>query len=406
MVQQSTSNDAMFLPISFNWDETVFEAKIFNTYEPWPKNVNDFTINSQEFSLHPTYLKTKHRDTQPVYLMVIYENKQILGIASIYQAKADLKLPGEQLTQNKVAQWLYDFVVHPLFKNKKVLFLGSLFISGDGGNYCHHNSDLHRWHKILLAGFTEWNIANQKHHKSIGWLGIDLCFQPKCLHRERNHVSIKFEPTMELSLEEYKNFEQYKNSLKAKYRTKLNKAMGLGEGLIIRRLTAEDVEDNQVRLKSLFEQVKSRSKYYGGDYDISDLITINKNFDNAYTTGFYRFGVMIGFSTTIICKGVYIAHMIGMDYKISKSVSLYENILYHYIKESIAARCLNLNLGRTALIIKSGLGATPYNYHCCLQFNKCWWHKIGTYVAPKLAIKIPELRTALKYYENEEPVFN
>lgn len=399
MVKRTTSNVNLFSPIKFSWNDNEFEAKLFNANEFLPENVKSFAENVNEFSLDPAYLAIKHQEDQPVFLFVIFKNQAIVGISSVYQAKVDLKVPGHELTTNKLAQWAYDFVVHPLFKNRKILCLGSLFISGDKGNVCQENIPLHDWHKILITGFSDWNLATQKYHKSIGWLGLDLCNDKSCLANDNNHIPIEFEPIMELDLSTYENFEDYKESLKAKFRTKLNKAVTVGEKIVSKRFTPDEVAQHQTRITDLFTQVKSRSVYYGGDYDLSDLIAINKHFSNSFTTGFFLNDELIGFSTTIINNNTYIAHMIGMDYRVSKSISLYENILYQYIKDAIDSTCKVLNMGRTALVIKSGVGANPHFFYCCLQFNRCWWHKIGKFVAPKLAIQIPSFRKALKKHE-------
>lgn len=389
----------MYLPITFSWNNNDYQAKVFNASNSWPSEIAEFCINSNEFSLHPSYLKIKHQNEQPVYLFVISHNEVILGVASVYQARVDLKMKGKELTTNKIAQVLYDYLVHPLFKNRQILCLGSLFISGDTGNVGSTEINNHEWHQLLIEGFGEWNLANQKYHKSIGWLGLDLCDENGCLTNGHTHIPLRFEPIMEIDIVNYQTFENYKESLKAKFRTKLNKATEQGEALVIKKLSANDVAENQERINNLFTQVKSRSAYYGGDYNIADLIAINKQFSNTYTTGFYLNNELVGFATTIINNNTYIAHMIGMDYSKSKAISLYENILYHYINDAIKAKASKLNIGRTALVIKSGVGAAPQFYYCCLKFNRCWWHHIGQYVAPKLAIEIPSFRNALKKNE-------
>jgi hypothetical protein len=402
MVQHSLSNSNMYLPVTFSWNNSNCEAQVFNMKDELPSQVKQFCINTNQFSLQPDYLTIKHQDKQAVYLFVVTRGLDIVGIASVYQAKVDLKLKGKELTKNKFAQILYDYIVHPLFKNRQILCLGSLFISGDAGNSGTEHTEEHDWHQMLIEGFGEWNLANQQYHKSIGWLGLDLCDENGCLTNGHTHIPLRFEPIMELNVASWSDFDDYKNSLKAKFRTKLNKALEVGKDIVVKKLSPTEVKENQERLNSLFTQVKSRSAYYGGDYNIADLVGINQKFSNTYTTGFYLENTLIGFATTIINNNTYIAHMIGMDYTKSKPISLYENILYHYIADAIKNRATKLNLGRTALVIKSGVGAIPQFYYCCLKFNKCWWHHIGQYIAPKLAIEIPSFRNALKKHEIEQ----
>jgi hypothetical protein len=53
------------------------------------------------------------------------------------------------------------------------------------------------------------------------------------------------------------------------------------------------------------------------------------------------------------------AHFVGLDYEYNTSKGLYQNMLYDFIRQAIEAKSDTLYLGRTALEIKSTVGAEP-----------------------------------------------
>ena len=83
----------------------------------------------------------------------------------------------------------------------------------------------------------------------------------------------------------------------------------------------------------------------------------------------FKDGNPVAFYTTLLSHTETEAHHIGIDYHLNKHYSLYQNILYHLIGEAIINKTKRLNLGRTALEMKSNIGATPENYAAYLKLN-------------------------------------
>jgi len=69
--------------------------------------------------------------------------------------------------------------------------------------------------------------------------------------------------------------------------------------------------------------------------------------------------VLIGFTTFFIGENQSDAHLIGIDYSANKQFSLYQNMLYDYIEEGIKVQTKSIDFGRTAMEIKSTIGAVP-----------------------------------------------
>jgi hypothetical protein len=70
----------------------------------------------------------------------------------------------------------------------------------------------------------------------------------------------------------------------------------------------------------------------------------------------------IGFRTSIQNGSSLDAHLIGLDYEANKEHSLYINMLYDYIQYALENKFTKIDFGRTAMEIKSTVGAVPVDF--------------------------------------------
>jgi hypothetical protein len=78
--------------------------------------------------------------------------------------------------------------------------------------------------------------------------------------------------------------------------------------------------------------------------------------------GIYLEGKMIAYFSTIIDSHCTHGHFLGYDEEYNIKYQLYLNILLWLLEKAIACGCQELNLSRTALEIKSSIGALPQDY--------------------------------------------
>ena len=76
---------------------------------------------------------------------------------------------------------------------------------------------------------------------------------------------------------------------------------------------------------------------------------------------------MVGFTTSIRWGDSLEGHYLGLDYEHNVGHAIYQNILYDDVQEAFERGCREVNLGRTALEIKSGIGAEPRPVSCFIR---------------------------------------
>ena len=158
----------------------------------------------------------------------------------------------------------------------------------------------------------------------------------------------------------WQTFQDYLDSMKAKYRTKANSAFKKASALEIVSLSASEIGQHENELLELFNTVQQQSEYsYGENYPKS-FKTLKKKLKQAFICkGAFLNNTLIGFSTAFINGTTLEASYVGLDYSYDSNYALYERLLYNYVEEAICLKATLLHLGRTSELIKSALGAQP-----------------------------------------------
>jgi len=178
------------------------------------------------------------------------------------------------------------------------------------------------------------------------------------------------EPLMVFHIDEkWDHFSDYLSALTSKYRVRAKRAFKKSAHLTFSELSLEQIDQRQDEyyehylevLKginfSLFKLPKdyfvNLKKHLGDDFHF----IIAENSD----------GKLLGFYTLIHNKGELHAHFLGYDKDTNRTCQLYLTMLYRMINFGIENKFKLIDFGRTALEIKSSVGAVPHNYELYIK---------------------------------------
>lgn len=183
--------------------------------------------------------------------------------------------------------------------------------------------------------------------------------------------AVNTDPNMVLNMDSsWNSFDDYLRSLSSKYRIRAKNAMKRFENIRPVQFSEGDIRKNATELEALYEQVHSHAAVKLGHTGIHYFISLQKQLENNFSFhAFYHHKKIIGFASSLFNKNFYEAHLIGMDYDCLRSHALYQNLLYHFVKEAISKRAPRIYFGRSALEIKSTTGAVPVEMHALLRFE-------------------------------------
>ncbi|WP_273444645.1 hypothetical protein [Neolewinella agarilytica] len=205
------------------------------------------------------------------------------------------------------------------------------------------------------------------------------------------------DPVMELHLEKnWETMDDYLASLTSKYRVRYRRARSKFAGISRRRLSSRDVAFWRDRMYELY-----RSTSAGADFNAANLTPayfpwlarvrsqkkkwaleaalipdaqftlaeppLPEAGDNLLFGYFNAEGEMIGFTSAIPNGSVMHAHYLGMENSYKHSHHLYHNMLFDLLEDAIAGGFNKLDYGRTALEIKSSIGAVAVDYACLIM---------------------------------------
>lgn len=178
-------------------------------------------------------------------------------------------------------------------------------------------------------------------------------------------------PVMQMEiLPNWSSFNDYLAAMGSKYRIRAKAARKKGKELVVQRWNTHQIAEHINEIMNLYQHVYQRARFrlqkVSEDYFIKlSMMESDKFIFNAWLEN----GQLVGFSTMILDKKRADAHLIGLNYDTNKSHSLYLNMLYQYVEDAILSKVELLDLGRTAMEIKSTVGAVPIDLSVYLKLK-------------------------------------
>lgn len=258
-------------------------------------------------------------------------------------------------------------------RKNALLVFGNACISGPYGMICTKDNEL------VLSSFLPDALSLMKRSAGPAFriVGIVSKDYPEGQnpHRKmlghRRFMRLFMDPIMHMDIRpDWTNLQDYAQDLSSKYRMRFNKALKKIEYCEWKELDEEWMRRERITIDNLYQQVQENAPLRLVDHSAFYLIALKKNLKGKLRfLALYENGQMLAFVTAIRNGDELEAHHIGFEYALNKSHSLYLNILYAYIDIAIGMRCRSLCFGRTAMEIKSTVGAVPQDYETHLRLE-------------------------------------
>jgi len=192
--------------------------------------------------------------------------------------------------------------------------------------------------------------------------------------RKSNFRRFETEPNMVLQLKpSWASFDDCLNDMKSAYRSRIRKTLqSLDEsGIVLERITPEQVEDAAVEIYGLYHQVHDRKKLRLATIGEKWIPALARHYQNDFRTVVARAkegGKILGFVTLIRDGDSVLGYYVGFDKAgADKGLPLYVSLVYAAVAQAIEMRASRLVLGRTALGPKAQIGAKPQAMYCHLR---------------------------------------
>jgi len=169
------------------------------------------------------------------------------------------------------------------------------------------------------------------------------------------------QPNMIMQVDpKWKRIEDYVKDLNKKYRTRYNRARKKFNSIERRELNIVSIERDSKELHKLYMNVSNNAKFNTFILPEHHFLSLKQELqDNFKVFGYYLENKLIGFYTLILNHEVLETYFLGYDSDHQYENQLYLNMLYDMLGFAIEHRFSSVVYARTAMEIKSSVGAKP-----------------------------------------------
>jgi predicted N-acyltransferase len=285
----------------------------------------------------------------------IFNQEELIGIAlAQFIDLSHLESYGER--DKKLKTWVRNFLFSQF--SSKLLFIGNNMLSGQNAFLVKNDALIPEVLKTLKNAVAELNQNFKIHLTSFkDFMPSDLpnfdqaVFKKDLKFTSQPNMIFEINP---LWIEE----EDYVKALTKKYRDQYKRSRNKALGIEKKKLTLDEIEDQQEIIYDLYLHVAENAPFNTFYLPKNHFYELKEKLkDDFMLYGYFIDGKLIGFNTLIKNGKSLDTYFLGYDEKIQKEKMLYLNMLYDMIACGISLKFENIIFGRTALEIKSSVGA-------------------------------------------------
>jgi predicted N-acyltransferase len=350
------------------WSDFIFTLdkisfKIYNSVKDLPALWD--TVAQSNIFLQTPYL-TVLEESAPVnmecFYIGIFENSELIGVSlAQYLDLNKLESFGERDKCFKT------IIRNFIFKNfaSHTLFLGNNMITGQNGYVFSKEIDFNHISEILLQSADEITLYFMKKGISIHLVSFkdfyDHCSVELKKYRFSNIYEFNTQPNMIFYLDQnWKSLDDYVAALSKKYRDQFKRARKKFDGIQMKNLSYDEVLQNEEKIYELYHYVAKNAPFNTFFLSKNHFSTLKGQCGNRFQIfGYFLNEELVGFHTLLLNDETLETYFLGYNDHIQKENMLYLNMLYNMTEYGIENGFKRIIFGRTALEIKSSIGATP-----------------------------------------------
>lgn len=320
--------------------------------------------------------------------LVFYKEDEAVGVA-LCQIKyfkgddniADLDVPSKDpCFFNGLAKWFKRWVAGKAAAD--ILICGNMLLTGEHGYYFDYQRieprvaveilekaldevvDIMGREGVKMPVILVKDLAPEHHDQ-----GLELV--------KKGFVEFDIQPNMVLHLP-FPDFDAYLAAMSTKYRTRAKRAFKkLDGGVEKRELTLVEIQRELPRIYALYKEVAKNAGFNMVDLNEHYLFALKRDLPEHFRMfAYYEADKMLAFYTTIQNGDELEAHFLGYDKAFNHDRQLYLNILYDIVRLALENKCCSIVFARTALEIKSSVGAVAHDLYCYLRHQNSIANKL------------------------------
>ena len=177
--------------------------------------------------------------------------------------------------------------------------------------------------------------------------------------RARGFLELTPDPVMVMDLRPHPDFDQYLAALSSKYRVRYRRARKMIGDIRRKELGADEADRWLPLIYDLHRETRQGADFRFGALTPDYFVWLWRH---ARFQGYFDGAELVGFTTGVGAGETFFAHYLGLRDGYKYSHHLYHNMLFDLLADALAGGYSILDYGRTAMEIKSSLGAQPQDF--------------------------------------------
>lgn len=325
------------------------------------------------------YYAMIYQDSQPIGL--VYTQFKQIELYKDYRIHAHSDKILEQLKVG-VSKFLFRFVRHGMLICGNVVLTGEYGYKLDGKSF--DESKLMPAILDLICAYAKRRDGHRVNSILMKDFYTDKAFQRQSFGSQA-YYSFQVQPDMIIRIrDDWESYEDYLSEVKSKYRVKFKKIKKKGEALHYTAFDYETARQYDQQMYALYKATADRATF--------SMFILSPNYfselkaalgDKLHLYGVFHGDNLIAFYSFVNDGEIGDAHFLGYNVALNSKYQIYFNILLRLVEEAIVTKVKYLNLSRTALEIKSSVGAEPYEMSVHLKYNNALINKVTPFFMSK-----------------------
>jgi len=342
--------------------------RIYNSYKDLPESWKQIT--EHDIFLQPHYfsaLEEASPENIEFFYVGVFNNNQLVGVVVVQRVQLYLKDMFRK-TEVSCLKEAFKSMVSKIVRGN-ILVVGNLMHTGQHGVFYQPNSISQKEYlEVVFDALDELkkNIKTTQ-KKTIRAIMLKDFFEDDTIHNSKSffqshklhHVYVQ--PNMLLRVHpNWIKITDYVARLNKKYQRRYKRAKKKLGDVTCLELNLNAIETHSEKLHQLYLNVSNNAKFNTFVLSENHFYNLKLQLKESFKVyGYYLDDELIGFYTLILNGDDLETYFLGYDASLQYPKQLYLNMLYDMVKFAIEHKFSNIVYARTAMEIKSSVGAKP-----------------------------------------------
>ncbi|SFC96406.1 GNAT family N-acetyltransferase [Algibacter pectinivorans] len=382
----------------------MIQHKIYNGVDVLPKTWDALPVS--DVFLKTGFLKgleTSMPCNITGYYVGVFKHDELVGIAIVQRVEMYADDIFRKSSSNKIKE-VGKQLVSKIVKGN-ALVVGNLLHTGQHGMYFNplkmsQNEFLNELERALKALTLE---IKTKFNKKIRIIVFKDYFENDKIHeathffKSNNLYKVQVQPNMVFKSETWKTTNEYISAFNKKYKRRYNTARKKAADLNYRELDSDYLNTNSKAIFSLYETVSDNAGVNSFKLPENHFYQLKVHLKERFKVfGVFLNEELVGFYSLILNDTVLETYFLGYNKTLQQAYQMYLNMLFNMAFFGIENQFKRIVYARTAMEIKSSIGAKPYDMHIYLNHT-------NSFIANTVLKAIVKYMNPIQKWEERHP---